>query len=89
MLKYSYPICTKDILQLRISFLKIIICCRFISVVKLLTASINQIRIRTYNQVAIDNTIERLFMKTNWKYFLMDQFKINKKEYHSKKFECI
>lgn len=53
-------------------------------VVKLLTASINQIRIRTYNQIAIDDTIERLFMKTNWRYFLMDQFKINKNEYHSK-----
>lgn len=56
-------------------------------VVKLLTASINQIRIRTYNQIAIDDTIERLFMKTNWRYFLMDQFKINKNEYHSKKFD--
>ena len=56
-------------------------------VVKLLTTTINQIRIRTYNQFAIDETIERLFMKTNWRYFLMDQFKINKNEYHSKKFD--
>lgn len=56
-------------------------------VVKLLTTEINKIRIRTYNQIAIDDTIERHFMKTNWKYFLMDQFKIHKNEYHSKKFD--
>ena len=56
-------------------------------VIKLLTTAINKIRIRTYNQIAIDNTIERHFMKTNWKYFLMDQYKIYKNEYHSKKFD--
>ena len=56
-------------------------------VVKLLTNALNKIRIRTYNQIALDDTIERNFMKTNWRYFLMDQFKISHKEYHSKKFD--
>ena len=56
-------------------------------VIKLLTSAINQIRIRTYNQIAIDDTIERHFMKTNWRYFLMDQRKIYQNEYHSKKFD--
>ena len=57
-------------------------------VVKLLTAAVNKIRIRTYNQIAIDDTLERHFMKTNWRYFLMDQFKIHKDEYHSIKFDA-
>lgn len=56
-------------------------------VIKLLTNAVNKIRIRTYNQIALDDTIERHFMKTNWRYFLMDQYKINKNEYHSKKFD--
>lgn len=56
-------------------------------VVKLLTTAVNKIRIRTYNQIAIDDTIERHFMKTNWRFFLMDQFKIHKNEYRSKKFD--
>lgn len=56
-------------------------------VVKLLTTAVNKIRIRTYNQIALDDTVERHFMKTNWKYFLKDQFKIHKNEYHSKKFD--
>ena len=56
-------------------------------VIKLLTSSINQIRIRTYNQIATEDTIERHFMKTNWRFFLMDQYKINKNVYHSKKFD--
>ena len=56
-------------------------------VIKLLTTAVNKIRIRTYNQIAIDDTIERHFMKTNWRYFLMDQYRINKNEYHSKKFD--
>lgn len=56
-------------------------------VVKLLTTALNKIRIRTYNQIALDDTIERNFMKTNWKFFLMDQFKICHKKYHSKKFD--
>lgn len=53
----------------------------------MLTNALNKIRIRTYNQIAIDDTIERNFMKTNWRYFLMDQFKISHKEYHSKKYD--
>ena len=57
-------------------------------VIKLLTTAINKIRIRTYNQIAIDDTIERHFMKTNWRFFLTDQRKIRKNEYHSKKFDC-
>ena len=56
-------------------------------VIKLLTTAINKIRIRTYNQIAIDDTLERHFMKTNWRFFLMDQRKIRKNEYHSKKFD--
>ena len=57
-------------------------------VVKLLTSAINKIRIRTYNQHTIDNTLEKHFMKTNWRFFLMDQRNIRKNEYHSKKFDC-
>lgn len=56
-------------------------------VTKLLTTSINKIRIRTYNQMALEDSIEKHFMKTNWRYFLMDQFKIYKDEYHSKKYD--
>ena len=56
-------------------------------VIKLLTSAVNQIRIRTYNQIAIEDTIERHFMKTNWRYFLMDHHKIYRNEYHSKKFD--
>ena len=56
-------------------------------VIKALTTSVNKIRIRTYNQFAIDDTLERHFLKTNWRYFLMDQYKICKNEYHSKKFD--
>lgn len=55
-------------------------------VMKLLTTSINKIRIRTYNQIALEDSIEKHFMKTNWRYFLMDQFKIYKDEYCSKKY---
>jgi len=59
-------------------------------VIKLLTTALNKIRIRTYNQIAIEDTLERHFMKSNWRYFLMDQFKVCHKEYHSKKFDtCI
>ena len=56
-------------------------------VIKLLTTALNKIRIRTYNQIAIEDTLERHFMKTNWRFFLMDQYKIRKNEYHSKKFD--
>ena len=56
-------------------------------VVKLLTNAINKIRIHTYNQIALDDTLERHFMKTNWRFFLMDERKIYKSEYHSKKFD--
>lgn len=56
-------------------------------VIKLLTSAVNQIRIRTYNQIAIEDTIERHFMKTNWRYFLMDHHKIYRNEYRSKKFD--
>lgn len=53
--------------------------------IKLLTTAINQLRIKTYNQYCLEDTVERQFMKTNWRFFLMDQFKIYKNEYHSKK----
>lgn len=55
-------------------------------VVKLLTTAVNKIRIRTYNQIAIDDTIERHFLKTNRKFIFKDQLKIYKNEYHSIKF---
>ena len=56
-------------------------------VVKLLSTAVNQLRIRTYNQYIPENTIEKHFMKTNWKIFLKDQFKINKNYYHSLKYD--
>lgn len=56
-------------------------------VVKLLTTALNKIRIRTYNQFAQDGTIERHFLKTNWRFFLMDLYKIRKNEYYSRKFD--
>ena len=56
-------------------------------VIKLLTKAINKIRIRTYNQIAVYDSLERHFMKTNWRFFLMDQYKIGNTEYHSKKFD--
>lgn len=56
-------------------------------VVKLLTNALNKIRIRTYNQFAQDGTIERHFLKTNWRFFLMDLYKIRKNEYYSRKFD--
>lgn len=56
-------------------------------VVKLLTTTLNKIRIRTYNQYAIEGSIEKHFMKTNWKMFLIDFFKIQKNDYYSRKFD--
>lgn len=57
-------------------------------VVKLLTTAINRIRIRTCNQYTTSESIERHFMKKNWKFFLMDRLKIYKNDYYSKKFDC-
>ncbi len=54
-------------------------------VVKLLTAAVNKVRIRTYNQIAIDDTIERHFLKTNWRYFLMNERYISNKFYKYQK----
>lgn len=56
-------------------------------VVKLLSTAVNQHRIRTYNQYIPEGTIEKHFMKSNWKIFLKDQFKINKNYYHSLKYD--
>ena len=56
-------------------------------VVKLLTVAVNKIRIRTYNQIAIDDTIERHFLKTNWKYFLMNERYISNKFFKTRKFQ--
>lgn len=50
-------------------------------VIKLLTTTLNKIRIRTYNQYAIEGSIEKHFMKTNWKLFLIDLFKIQKSSF--------
>ena len=55
-------------------------------VIKLLTTAVNQLRIKTYNQCSQENNVEKQFMKTNWRYFLMDESKIYKNEYYSKKF---
>lgn len=55
-------------------------------VIKLLTTAINKLRIRTYNQFALENSIERHFMKANWRVFLMDLYKIRKNYYYSRKF---
>lgn len=55
-------------------------------VIKLLTVAVNKLRIRAYNKNPDENTVERHFMKTNWRYFLMDEMNIYKNEYHSKKF---
>ena len=56
-------------------------------VIKLLTNAVNKLRIRTYNHYMFEDTLERHFMKTNWRFFLMDQYKIRHNEYHSKKFD--
>lgn len=56
-------------------------------VIKLLVETVKKIRIRTYNQYCLDDTIERQFMKSNWKIFLCDQYKIAKNEYHSEKYK--
>ncbi len=56
-------------------------------VIRLLTTAVNKIRIRTYNQIAYEDSLEKHFMKTNWRYFLLDQFKIYKNEYYSKKYD--
>ena len=56
-------------------------------VVKLLSTAVNKLRIRAYNQIFIDDTIERHFLKTNWKIFLCNQRKISKSIYHSNKFD--
>ena len=56
-------------------------------VVKLLSTTVNKLRIRAYNQIFIDDTIERHFLKTNWKIFLCNQRKISKSIYHSNKFD--
>lgn len=55
-------------------------------VVKLLIEAVKKIRIRTYNQFALEDTIEKHFMKQNWKIFLCDQYKIRKNYYHSAKY---
>ena len=55
-------------------------------VIKLLTEAVKKLRIRTYNQYCLEDTIEKHFMKQNWKIFLCDQFKIRKNEYHSEKY---
>lgn len=56
-------------------------------VIKLLTNALNKIRIRTYNQYAIEGTIEKHFLKSNWRYFLKDQYKIRNHDYYSRKFD--
>ena len=56
-------------------------------VVKNLATAINKLRIRTYNHYTYDETIERHFMKTNWRFFLMDERRIRHSDYHSKKYD--
>ena len=55
-------------------------------VIKLLTTTVNQLRIRTYKQHIYGDCIERHFLKTQWKVFLSSYDKLAYKPYHSKKF---
>lgn len=57
-------------------------------VVKLLTTAVNKLRILTYKQYTLEDSIERYFMKNNWKLFLTDFNKIYKNDYYSKKYNC-
>lgn len=55
-------------------------------VIKLLTTAVNKLRIRTYNQYADEGSVERHFLKNNWRYFLKDLHKIKRNEYYSRKY---
>lgn len=56
-------------------------------VIKLLTTVINRLRLRTCNLYTRDGSIERNFMKRNWKMFLIDKYKIHRNDFYSKKFD--
>ena len=56
-------------------------------VIKQLTEAVKKIRVITYKQYLDDDSIEYHFLKTNWKVFLCDQYKIRKNYYHSSKFD--
>lgn len=55
-------------------------------VIKLLSTAVNQLRIRTYKQHVYDDSIERHFLKTQWKVFLSNYTNFAYKPYHSKKY---
>lgn len=55
-------------------------------VIKLLSTAVNQLRIRTYKQHIYEDSIERHFLKTQWKVFLCSYHKFAYKPYHSKKY---
>ena len=56
-------------------------------VIKLLSEAVKKIRIRTYNQYAYEDSLERHFLKSNWKAFLCDETKICHKTYYSRKLD--
>lgn len=56
-------------------------------VVKQLTEIVKKIRVITYKQFLDADSLEYHFLKTNWKIFLCDQYKIRKNLYHSSKFD--
>lgn len=56
-------------------------------VIKQLTDTVKKIRIRTYNQYVYEESLERHFMKQNWKSFLCDLRKICNKAYYSRKYD--
>ena len=56
-------------------------------VVKQLTEAVKKIRIITYKNYLDEDSIEYLFLKSNWKIFLKDQRDIKTNYYHSKKFD--
>lgn len=56
-------------------------------VIKQLTDTVKKLRIRTYNQFCFEDSIEKHFMKQNWKVFLCDLRKICNKTYYSRKYD--
>lgn len=58
-------------------------------VIKLISEVVKKIRIRVYNQIAEEGSIEKHFMKSNWKAFQADLYKITNKPYTSDKFGII
>ena len=56
-------------------------------VIKQLTEAVKRLRIITYKQYLSEDMVEYNFLKTNWKIFLCDQYKLKLDYYHSNKFD--